>query len=193
MAKAELSPSAELKLLTIAKKSRHGFASFYEYFFPIIYGYVHLRTNFNHELTEDLVSDIFIRILEKLDKIKGDKERGIKPYLFTMCRHLIFDYYKKQHSVSLEPEKAASLAIDHDDEKMMESLISQEEQRVVKNLVKDLSSKEQEIISLRFGAGLKNIEIALQLGLSESNVGVIIHRSIEKLKQSLVNIYENGS
>ena len=58
----------------------------------------------------------------------------------------------------------------------------EEEIKVLQSCVSQLSKAEQEIISLKFGAEMTNRQIAKTLGLSESNVGVIVYRSVRKLR-----------
>ncbi|MNJ03230.1 RNA polymerase sigma factor SigX [compost metagenome] len=48
-----------------------------------------------------------------------------------------------------------------------------------------LKTKERHIVALKFGAGLKNVEIAQLLDISESNVGVMLFRVMKKLKLEL--------
>ena len=48
-----------------------------------------------------------------------------------------------------------------------------------------LSEREREILSLKYYAELKNTEIASLTGLYQINVGVILHRTIEKLRNIL--------
>jgi len=45
-----------------------------------------------------------------------------------------------------------------------------------------LPQRQQEIISLKFGAELNNRQIASVVGLSENNVGTILFRAICKLR-----------
>jgi RNA polymerase sigma-70 factor (ECF subfamily) len=48
-----------------------------------------------------------------------------------------------------------------------------------------LEEREQEIISLKFGGGMSNQDIADVLSLSETNVGTILCRSLNKLNPQL--------
>ena len=45
-----------------------------------------------------------------------------------------------------------------------------------------LPDRERELIALRYGAGLSNRAIAPLVGLSESNVGTILHRTVQALR-----------
>ena len=47
-----------------------------------------------------------------------------------------------------------------------------------------LTPRERELIALKFHAGLSNPEIARVLGVSESNAGTLLHRTITKLRKA---------
>jgi RNA polymerase sigma-70 factor, ECF subfamily len=47
-----------------------------------------------------------------------------------------------------------------------------------------LSAREREIIALKFHAGFSNGEIAALLGVSQSNAGTLLYRTLEKLRKA---------
>ena len=47
-----------------------------------------------------------------------------------------------------------------------------------------LTPRERELIALKFHAGLSNPDIARVLGVSESNAGTLLHRTITKLRRA---------
>jgi RNA polymerase sigma-70 factor (ECF subfamily) len=47
-----------------------------------------------------------------------------------------------------------------------------------------LTPRERELITLKFHAGLSNPDIARVLGVSESNAGTLLHRTITKLRRA---------
>ena len=49
-------------------------------------------------------------------------------------------------------------------------------------LLARLADRERELVALKYGAGLTNRAIARLSGLSESNVGVILHRAVQTLR-----------
>ncbi len=49
-------------------------------------------------------------------------------------------------------------------------------------LIPALPRREQELLALKYGAGANNREIASVTGLSESNVGTILHRTVQLLR-----------
>ena len=49
-------------------------------------------------------------------------------------------------------------------------------------LLAALPDRERELVALKYGAGLTNRAIARLTGLTESNVGTILHRAIVALR-----------
>jgi len=49
-------------------------------------------------------------------------------------------------------------------------------------LTASLPDRERDLIALRYRAGLSNRAIAPLVGLSESNVGTILHRTVQTLR-----------
>ena len=47
-----------------------------------------------------------------------------------------------------------------------------------------LPAREREIVALKFHAGLSNAELARVLGISESNAGTLLYRTMEKLRKA---------
>lgn len=59
---------------------------------------------------------------------------------------------------------------------------------MLRECISRLSPKEQEIISLKFGADMNNRQIAKTLGLSDSNVGIILYRAVRKLREEFAGV-----
>jgi RNA polymerase sigma factor (sigma-70 family) len=54
----------------------------------------------------------------------------------------------------------------------------------VRSALAGLSSRERELIALKFHAGLSNPDVARVLGVSESNAGTLLHRAMTKLRKA---------
>ena len=55
-----------------------------------------------------------------------------------------------------------------------------------------LSERDQEIVALKFGFGLGNSEIAKVMHLNPNHVGVLLHRALHLLRQSLEQVEVGG-
>jgi RNA polymerase sigma-70 factor, ECF subfamily len=54
----------------------------------------------------------------------------------------------------------------------------------VRAALESLDGRERDLIALKFAGGLSNAEIARVLGMSESNAGTRLHRTITKLREA---------
>ena len=68
-----------------------------------------------------------------------------------------------------------------------EFVLTEENNSYLIKSLKRLNEKERSIVSFKYGAGLKNVEISKLMGLSESNINIILYRSLKKLKKFLVS------
>ena len=64
-------------------------------------------------------------------------------------------------------------------------LVHAEELQAMRRELTTLKEREQEIIRLRFVAGLTNRAIGKAMGLREGNVAVILYRALRKLRTKL--------
>ena len=100
----------------------------------------------------------------------------------TLCQaffeHLCSQFQSCTH-ISL-PISVAEKATDEAVEDLAEQ--SQDLQRL-SNLLANLTERERELISLKFGADSNNRETSAITGLRESNVGTILNRVLQKLRE----------
>jgi DNA-directed RNA polymerase specialized sigma24 family protein len=54
----------------------------------------------------------------------------------------------------------------------------------LQNALAKLPAREREIVALKFHAGMSNAELARVLGVSESNAGTLLYRTMEKLRKA---------
>jgi RNA polymerase sigma-70 factor (ECF subfamily) len=66
-----------------------------------------------------------------------------------------------------------------------ERVLRQERIQALLNANQTLRPADQEILSLRYGAGLSNSEIAESLGISHNAVAVRVHRALKRLKTAV--------
>jgi len=143
---------------------------------PRLYNYFRYRLG-NELAAEDLTS----LVLEKawLKRHRYHKDRAaFSAWLFAIAKNEVVAYLRKRRiSVPISvAEKATGETAEH----VLEH--SQDLQKL-SHLLADLPERERELISLKFGADLNNREIATITSLSESNVGTILSRVIQKLRE----------
>ncbi len=66
-------------------------------------------------------------------------------------------------------------------------MLKQERIQALLNGTQTLRPADQEILSLRYGAGLDNSEIASSLDVSPNAVAVRLHRALKRLKEAVAD------
>lgn len=151
----------------------------YERYNKMLLGYFFKLTR-NQELSEDLVNDVFLKILYSKNKYRGD---GIfRVWMFRIARNIFIDNYNKNQKIVLNEKIIASenseAAIDNSHQ-LYE--IKEDKALLLKALLK-LKRKEREVIVLSKLEELKYREIAEILNCSEEVVKVRTFRALKNLK-----------
>lgn len=164
------------------------FTAFYEKYLPQIFRYISYRVTDKH-LAEDLTSTVFEKALTKFESYRPEKA-SFSTWVFRIARNTVIDYFRvrgREQTIQLDE------AVDRpgDDKSPEQTAIDEEEFRMLNHFILRLAPHEQEIISLKFAGDMTNRQIAGMLGLSESNVGVIVYRAVRKLRSDFEE-WRNG-
>lgn len=175
-------PADELALVARAKADTAAVAALYDHYFPLIYKYVLYRVS-DAQIADDLVSQIFERMLSDLDRYQPELA-PFGAWLFGIARHVVGNYYrtkKRQNWLSLE----GIFNLPNNDPIPEEAFLKIEQgDHLLQSLAK-LSDRERDLIGLKFAGGLTNREISTLTRLTEANVGVILYRAIQRLRTEL--------
>lgn len=144
---------------------------------PRLYNFFRYRTG-NSEAAKDLTSRTMERAWRYRDRYRRDLG-AFEAWLFQIARNLAADDLAENQTVEVPFDALHELAAEYSLEQEVHQ--RQMEARLY-TLLQTLSRREQEIIALKYGAGMNNRAIARVLDLSESNVGTILHRIIHKLR-----------
>lgn len=158
------------------------FSYIFEAYYKRVYNYIFYRVSCHHT-SEDLTSKVFEKIMLKIDTYSEEKS-SFEVWLFTIARNTLNDYFrsiKKHKLVSID----SIINLVSKKKTPEDVVISLETNDEILKALNVLDKRERQIIELKFGADLKNKDIATLLDISESNVGVIIYRSMKKLKKQL--------
>ena len=133
------------------------------------------------ERARDVVQDTFIRLYQQ-DREKVS--RGLKTWLFTVCRNRALDILRKEkRMVELDDEAASRI---QSEEAGPGSAVDWDERvaQVMKALDR-LSENQREVIRLKFQQGLSYKEISDVTNLSTGNVGFLLHTGLKRLRTFL--------
>ena len=129
-----------------------------------------LRCCGNRELAEDLVSEAFLALHARLNKIDTTQ---LPSWLFTVVRNKAVDYWRKQSLERRAMENATegiSMPIES-----LEAWLEEE---------KSLKPVHRACLILRYVHGLERIEIAERLGLNENQVKSSLQYALTLLRKT---------
>jgi RNA polymerase sigma-70 factor, ECF subfamily len=176
-----MTPQEEQQLVISAQTNVESFEKLYDLYFPKVFGFVMGKIQ-SRSITEDLVSEMFIKILEALPRYQF---RGLPfgAWVFRIVRNHLKDYYGKAKRKNFDHLENADWLEDGDKSRNPDEIARQNSLRTtLVNSFHVLNDQEEEVVRLKYFSELQNKEISDILGISPNNVGVILFRALKKLK-----------
>jgi RNA polymerase sigma-70 factor (ECF subfamily) len=153
----------------------------FERYYPAVFRYFRYR-GADSETANDLASSTFEQALRNLSRYDPRKAQ-IQTWLFTIAHNLGINHWKaEKQTAPLDDDLPIS-----DDLPLEQSLMLLEDKEQVMQALQFLDLRAREILALKFGGLLTNRQIAGLTNLTESNVGVILYRSLMKLRALLAS------
>lgn len=190
MPKTALDHKRDNDLALRAAQDKEAFSALYELYFSRIYNYMRYRCN-DPVSADDLTAQVFEQMLANIKRF--DPERAsFNAWLFGIARNIV-----SRHRRNLSREKQLPL----EELTRGETDTGREiEMRVLKNTeiedliaaIQDLDDNKRELLALKFAGRLTNRQISALTGLSESNVGVILFRTINQLRVKMESRHVKG-
>ena len=159
------------------------FAEQYGEYLPRVLNYVRLRVD-GEDLAQELTAQCFERALSRLHTLRDRGAFG--GWLFRIARTTVAGHYRRRRPLVSLDQLGEQAAVETQAGPGPEAyVVASQEVTALKDALQDLSEREQEIIRLRFVAGVTNRAIAKMMGLREGNVAVILFRALRKLRRVL--------
>ena len=144
---------------------------------PRVYNYFRYRVG-SGPVAEDLTSLTFEKAWGARHRYRRDVA-SFTTWLMTIARNVATDHYRRRR-MDAPLEAAEHVAAEQPTPD--EQLSRHEDFARLARLLAELPERDREMISLKYGAELTNRAIARQVHLSETNVGSILHRAVQKLR-----------
>ena len=149
---------------------------------PRVYNYFNYRLRGYRQCSEADIQELTSRTFEKAWRARHRYRRelaGFATWLLRIAHNVAIDHLRgaREH----EPiEAIAETAAEGTPEA---ELARSSDMARLQSLIPTLPTRERELVALKYGAGASNREIASVTGLSESNVGTILHRTVQLLRE----------
>jgi RNA polymerase sigma-70 factor, ECF subfamily len=193
-ARSEAAIPAHLERECVQRAARgesEAVGSLYDAYIARLYRYCLARVG-NETDAEDLAEEIFLKVLGAVDGFEwrdfgGGDRSPFAAWLFRIAHNHVVSFHRrtalrrrlvKDDSSGEIPEWVRDESRGPQD--LAETKLTIEE---VFAAVEQLPEAQREVIRLRFGAGLSVAETAAALGKQPTNVKVLQHKGVQKLKQ----------
>jgi RNA polymerase sigma-70 factor (ECF subfamily) len=154
------------------------FERLYERTFPKVYAYVASLLR-DRSAAEDVTALAFERAYRRRRRYRAGRGSP-EAWVFGIARNAALDELrrrKRRATLETDPEDVGAPSLDDHAELALR-------RETVRAALAALDPRERDLVALRFQGGLSNAEIARVLGVSESNAGTKLHRTITKLREA---------
>ncbi|MHB8628947.1 MAG: RNA polymerase sigma factor [Aggregatilineales bacterium] len=157
------------------------FASLFREHYPQVYRYVRYRID-DDATAEDLTAEVFERAYRA--RASFDPSRAaFSTWIGQIAHNHLTNYLiSKQRRQERETNLSEAETLPASDPLPESQVIAREAVRRLMDCLKLLSDRDRQIISLRFGANVRNKAIADLLGMKEHSVSVVILRALDRLR-----------
>ncbi|WP_226666918.1 RNA polymerase sigma factor SigX [Metabacillus litoralis] len=146
----------------------------------------------SREQAEDLVQEVYIRVLKSYDKFEGRSSE--KTWLISIARHVAIDWFRKQKTVKqriFEKFDWEKSQIEDEHQPLPDEVVLQNEQvQWIYKALNGCTIDQRTVIILRYVQELSITETAEVLGWSVSKVKTTQHRAIKQLQKDIKSISE---
>ncbi len=171
-------PGADMALVQAAQNGdRDAFGLLYARYSRMVHGI--LLTKVPYAAIEDLVQDVFLQALPRLNSLRDVSRFG--GWLAAITRNRATDFHRQSHPTDEFVEES------HSDENISHpaTRIGQSEAHQVLQAIRSLPDAYRETLILRLVEGMTGPEIAARTGLTHGSVRVNLHRGMQQLRELL--------
>ncbi len=143
----------------------------------------------NKEQAEDLVQEVYIRVLKSYGKFEGKSSE--KTWLFSIARNVAIDFYRKQKGWKqriLEKFDWTTQQVKDELPLPQEIALQREEIRRMYQSLDHCTVDQRAVIILRYLQELSIAETAETLGWTESKVKTTQHRALNVLRNKMEDL-----
>lgn len=146
----------------------------YETYYRKVLGYIRGKVN-NTTVAEDLCSEVFMKIYEKLETFDESKA-SLSTWIYTIARNRVTDYFRTRKVFGEIPETL------DDGSDVEDDVCSKETLSTLADALERLEQRKRDILILRFYSGIQLKEIAERMGISYTYVKVLQNQAMAEVR-----------
>lgn len=130
----------------------------------------------------DVVQETFLKLCHQDPQTLNGR---LVQWLYTVCRNQALDVRRKESRRPRLTDETLAVQTEQRDTDPVPSIATRDLARWVLVVIDELPGNQRECLRLKFQSGLSYAEISATTGLSESNVGFLIHIGLKTVKERL--------
>ena len=132
----------------------------------------------NRQVAEDVVQESFLRFVQR--PLEYGEPRQRVAWFYRVVHNLCVDWLKRETKRADIYERIRRQSPDGE---MPAGVVSMDRWRYLEGMLGRLNDKQRHVMLLFFQEGLSYKEIAVVTGFSMSNVGMLLHRGLQRLRE----------
>lgn len=169
---------AGLRRLLGARDAEPDWDAVYAEQLPRVFNFFRYRVG-DGAVAEDLTATTFEKAWRARARYRSDVA-AFSTWLFSIARNVAADHFRRRHDEAPLDEAMVDAR-----ERGPEAIVEQRDAFArLSALLAALPARERDVLALKYGADLTNRAIAEVTDLSESNVGTLAARAVQKLREA---------
>ncbi len=145
------------------------------------------KITYDRDLSEDMIQDVFIRILKYRESFRGYGK--FSTWMYSIAHNISIDHFRKQKNLKEDPEVLKNMeSYDYN-----HNIIKNEELDILNRAMLKLVPEKRAILMLSKIDGIKYKELGGMLNCSETAVKVRIFRALKELRDIYSNMEVTGN
>lgn len=161
--------------------AKPAFSTVYQQYKHKLYSYVWYRAGQDAMVTEDIVSDIFLKAYRNYERY--DSQYALSTWLYAIARNTLIDHYRKDRAVV----DIDGLDVADTTDPLFLLIDEHVSRSEVLRAIEELPEEQRVFITAQFFDGKTAKEIANEAGKSHAAVRKIISRGVAALRTALLS------
>lgn len=182
----------ERQLVEQARRDPEAFSLLYRAYVARVHGFAYRRTG-SYEAAEEVTASTFERAWRGLATFAW-QGGGFEPWLFRIASNEVVSHYRRRSRLDTDRMQRVlrEMADDLRDDPALVAVLEADEQEArmfgVRAALVTLSERYQEVINLRYLAGVPAEQAAVAMGCSKATLAVTLHRALRALRRAMDDV-----
>lgn len=182
-------------LKKIKTGDRPAFMTLYERYWDDLYRFVFVRTK-DKELAEELLQNLWIKILEDAESIQTDGNESAKGYFLKHLHFRVIDYFnnnkKERAIISIDESENSADFTDTEYFEILDAYEIADLFAMIDEVVSTLPATEQKVYDMRIRKNMSVDETAEALGISNKTVSNKLSNALGEIREQLNPKYQSS-